>query len=378
MPADRRCWHIITGEYPPDVGGVSDYTAAVAQALADRGDAVHVWTSGRAGVSDGAVQVHRVLGGFTGADLATAARDIERRAAHARVLVQWVPHAFGRRGLNFQFPLWLRRLSARRPDAIDVMIHEPFLPLRGSVAQHVAALAQRGMTALVIRSAARVFVGTPAWVELCAGVSARSSFTWTPIPSGVAVTASAGAAAAYRRIHHMTHAYVIGVFGRAGIFRQDAIEELGLALSDRTDVAILLIGAGSDTALARLSSARPALGRIVRATGPLDHPTMSAAIRTCDLMFQPYPDGVCARHSSAAALLAHGRAVVTNEGRFTEHIWVDSGAVKLVRTGDARGLVASALSLLGDSADRDRLSAAAVDLYRTHFDIRHTVAALQG
>ena len=35
-------WAIITGEYPPDPGGVSDYTYLVATHLADAGDEVHV------------------------------------------------------------------------------------------------------------------------------------------------------------------------------------------------------------------------------------------------------------------------------------------------------------------------------------------------
>ncbi len=36
-------WHIITGEYPPAIGGVSSYTQLVAEGLAAAGDAVHVW-----------------------------------------------------------------------------------------------------------------------------------------------------------------------------------------------------------------------------------------------------------------------------------------------------------------------------------------------
>src|SRR5690606_13687540 len=36
-------WHLITGEFPPAPGGVSDYTAAVALGLAAAGDAGDVW-----------------------------------------------------------------------------------------------------------------------------------------------------------------------------------------------------------------------------------------------------------------------------------------------------------------------------------------------
>ena len=36
-------WHLLTPEYPPACGGVGDYTALVAAALAEAGDEVHVW-----------------------------------------------------------------------------------------------------------------------------------------------------------------------------------------------------------------------------------------------------------------------------------------------------------------------------------------------
>ena len=42
--ADRMTtWHIITGEYPPQHGGVSDYTRRVARGLVEAGDRVQVW-----------------------------------------------------------------------------------------------------------------------------------------------------------------------------------------------------------------------------------------------------------------------------------------------------------------------------------------------
>jgi hypothetical protein len=43
MPA--LTWAILTGEYPPQAGGVSDYTRLVARGLAECGDRVHDWNA---------------------------------------------------------------------------------------------------------------------------------------------------------------------------------------------------------------------------------------------------------------------------------------------------------------------------------------------
>ena len=36
-------WHVITGEYPPQRGGIGDYTELLAAGLAAEGHAVSVW-----------------------------------------------------------------------------------------------------------------------------------------------------------------------------------------------------------------------------------------------------------------------------------------------------------------------------------------------
>jgi hypothetical protein len=74
-PEPRRAQrHIITPEYPPQPGGVSDYTAQVATGLAEAGDEVQVWCPGThvwcpgtedASVTGGGVHVHRNLGRIT-------------------------------------------------------------------------------------------------------------------------------------------------------------------------------------------------------------------------------------------------------------------------------------------------------------------------
>ncbi|HEY0094990.1 MAG TPA: glycosyltransferase, partial [Archangium sp.] len=55
-------WHLLTGEFPPRPGGVSDYTWQVAEGLARTGCAVHVWAPGdpQEALAPEGVTVHRL------------------------------------------------------------------------------------------------------------------------------------------------------------------------------------------------------------------------------------------------------------------------------------------------------------------------------
>jgi hypothetical protein len=53
-------FHLLTGEYPPQQGGVGDYTAALAAALARRGCEVHVWAPAPATADRRGVTVHEL------------------------------------------------------------------------------------------------------------------------------------------------------------------------------------------------------------------------------------------------------------------------------------------------------------------------------
>src|SRR5580704_14787370 len=70
--ATGLAWHIITCEYPPLTGGVSDYTFQVAGGLAAQGDEVHVWHPEHPvpAPSLEGVTVHGDLGQVTPSDLA--------------------------------------------------------------------------------------------------------------------------------------------------------------------------------------------------------------------------------------------------------------------------------------------------------------------
>src|SRR5215813_8490158 len=114
-------WHLITGEYPPTPGGVSDYTRQVAVGLARRGQRVEIWAPQAVGPdpNDGGVAIHR-LQSIGARDLAELGRVIAPSPARERLLVEYVPQAFGARGMNVDLIRWL----VRQPAELWVQFHE--------------------------------------------------------------------------------------------------------------------------------------------------------------------------------------------------------------------------------------------------------------
>ena len=114
-------------------------------------------------------------------------------------------------------------------------------------------------------------------------------------------------------------------------------------------------------------------------TAPAVCPRPEAAIvlSACDLLVQPYPDGVTTRRTSIMAGLVNGRAVMTTTGHLTERVWAETGAVALAPASDIQTLVASTLELLSNAGDRSALAARGENTYRERFALDHTIRALR-
>ncbi len=159
--------HILTSEYPPDLGGVSDYTRQVAEALARDGEEVHVWCPPTSEPREtSGVRVHAEAGRFRRSDLRRLTAALDSCPSPRRLLVQWVPHGFGYRSMNLPFCLWLAGRAAKG-DSVELMVHEPFIELRWGPLRHIAiAIVHRVMTMVLMASAEKVWVAIPAW-ESC-------------------------------------------------------------------------------------------------------------------------------------------------------------------------------------------------------------------
>ena len=264
-------WHIITSEYPPDVGGVSDYTRQVADALAEAGSDVHVWCPhvSHSGHSS-RVHVHAELGGCHLTDLRQLSARLDTFPGPRRLLVQWVPHGYGYHSMNVPFCLWLA-LRALRGDQVQLMVHEPFNELkRGPLRHLVIALVHRLMTILLMRSVSHVWVAIPAWEPLLRPfmLGRRVSIGWLPIPACLAVPRTS--TESIREKYASPVEPLVGHFGSYGRDIAALLEDRLPAIMDsHLRPSLLLIGARSEAFRAALIARHPAWSSRVHATGYL-------------------------------------------------------------------------------------------------------------
>jgi glycosyltransferase involved in cell wall biosynthesis len=371
-------WHLLTGEYPPQRGGVSDYTHELARALAEAGDRVEIWAPPCAATDadDPDVVVHRLPDHFGLRALWQLTRAFSRLPSTDRVLVQYVPQAFGCKGANLLFCLWLR---SRRRTAIWVMFHEVrFLaqrdrnPLRSAL-----AAAHRVMATLVASAAERVFVSIPGWSSMVEPLLQEgASVTWLPVPSAIPVLDDPTAAAAIRA-RYAAGRPLVGHFGTYGDAVRSLLERTLAALVMMSDCNVLLLGEGSEAFCAVLISADSSLNGRVFATGRLSPADVSRHVAACDLMLQPYPDGVSTRRTSGMVALSHGRPLVTTAGRLTEPVWAEASAAVLAAADDPDALAVATAATLVDPRRREEIGRRAAALYDARFHVRHSVAALR-
>jgi glycosyltransferase involved in cell wall biosynthesis len=381
-------WHLITCEYPPDIGGISDHTAQLAGGLAAAGEDVHVWCPGRPGFADvsragngaqgahrSGVRVHAVMGAFGLADLARAGAALDAGPGPRRLLVQWLPHGYGQRSLNLGFCAWVAD-RARRGDEVDLVVHEPFLELAARPVRHLAmALVHRLMTAVLLRAVHRVWVSTPAWESRLRPLALGRplEFRWLPVPGceGLGGTDAPSPAAGVRGRP------VVGHFGSYGSLVAPLLHErLVRVLAGASQPDAVLLGRGSEAFAAAFLAGHPEFVGRVRASGVVPPDVVAGTLASCDVLLQPYPDGITVRRTSAMAGLAQGRPIVTTTGHLTEPSWAEQGAVALVPVLDVEGFAASAEHLLIDAEERARLGARARTVYHAHFSVGHLVRTL--
>jgi glycosyltransferase involved in cell wall biosynthesis len=370
--------HIVTSEYPPQIGGVSDYVCQIAEALAHNGEQVHVWCPPADAPRDvNGVHIHSELGRVRLSDLRNISDALDAFPSPRRLLVQWVPHGYGYRSMNLGFCLWLARRAAQG-DVVELMVHEPFIEMTWRPLRHTAiAMAHRLMITILMGAASRVWVSIPAWESKLRPYARGRDLRidWLPIPA--AVESLPGSVSSIRKEYAGPAQSLVGHLGSYGDEVSSLlVSRLAPIMESDAKPALLLIGARSEAFRDALITQYPAWSARVHATGYLPTTELARYVGACNLLLQPYPDGITSRRTSAMAALALGRPIVTTAGHLTERLWADSGAVALASVTDVDGFAAAAIRLMSDADARALLGQQGQRVYRERFSVAHVIDAL--
>jgi glycosyltransferase involved in cell wall biosynthesis len=374
-------WHVLTPELPPHCGGVGDYTAQIAEALSQSGDNVSVYSPAPASVWTGAARLEVIAlpdrFGPAAQQLLTTRLD---RDPSSRLLVQYVPAVFGARGSNRSFCNWVRGRVSSGTD-VRIMFHEPYLYFQWRPDHMLTALAQRSMARTLLDGGhgqlPTVYFSTDAWRRylLRYGPSAIAGALTLPIPSSIPCANEPGAVRAARQAVGDAH-YLVGHFGTYGRHVAPLLRRIVHALlASDSRLAMICLGAGSDAFAQQILAERPMYQSRLIGGGRASPRDISLALQACDVLVQPYPDGVTTRRTSVMAGLANGCAVVTCDGPLTEAVWRETSCVSLAPSADAIGRAAGVL--LADPEARAALRARARRTYAARFDVRHTIESLR-
>jgi len=353
---------LVTGEYPPDRGGVGDFTRELGQALAELEHEVHVVTArSRAAEREpraSEIVVHRIVRAW-GWRCWRAILQSAREERLDALNVQFQTAAYG-----MHPAIHLAPARRSRPPVV-VTFHDlkvPYLfpkagPLRRWV---VRLLAHRTEGVIVTNREDELQIVNENWRV--------KNLTRIPIGSNVAPQLPPG----YDRDGWRakweveTSDLLLGYFGflneRKG--GEDLIETLAVLLERGLSTHLLLIGgrAGSsdptNAAYAervdRLIEERDLTGRVHR-TGFVSPEEVSASLKAVDVCVLPYRDGASLRRGSLHACLAHGRPIVTTHPAVETPELRDGENVLLANPQEIQSLADCVARLAGDPLLRVRL-----------------------
>lgn len=350
--------YLLTGEFPPRVGGIADYTARLAEGLQELGlDVTVLVGSGHPVDSAAPVSVQPLRSNVRGWSLLEAIADRIGEGPSV-VHIQYQTAAFGMHPAINLLPRWLRW---RRPRARSIVtchdVRVPYLfPKAGPVRAWVTH-------ELIDQSHAAIFSddGDRQW----AGVGPGHALI--PIGSGVPVVPWQDHSG------HRPRPFRLGYFGFMNATK--GVSTLLEAVSDLVrqdrDLRLVLIGDALGAADPTNNATRAAieneierlgLGDFVDRTGPLSLHDVSVELQRADALVFPFDDGASYRRSSLTAALVHARPVITTTSPSGANgiPGFESGrSVLLVPPRDTSAL-ASAVAALMDSAElRQRLEAGA-------------------
>lgn len=361
---------MVTGEYPPDQGGVGDFTARLSEALAEAGHVVHVLTDTAHAPHHEAphanLTIHRVVRGW-GWRCWRELMDWGTRLGCAVFNVQFQTAAYGMHPAVNLFPWYLHKRPSR--PRVIVTFHDlrvPYLfPKAGSLRRWVVMALARWADGVIVttREDEQQLLSSGLRLPCLARI---------PIGSNIVPHLPCGYDRQKWRARWGvgTDDFVLGYFGFLNARKggEELIRVLAKLVGEGIPAHVLLIGGqvgSSDPTNAAYADrverliVQLGLQDRVHRTGFITSEEVSANLMAVDVCVLPYREGVSLRHGSLHACLAHGLPIVTTWPAVESPEFRDGETMLLVPVGDVEAMAAAVKRLLVDLPLRERLGRAA-------------------
>lgn len=375
---------LLTGEFPPQQGGVGDYSHLLARALLAQGHAVEIITTQPQSASSAlpplqpAVTVPR----WDWRAWSTIRAAIERLQPDV-ILIQYQTAAYGLHPAINLLPGWLHlRLRGRRP-RLATTFHDLKFPY---LFPKAGPLRMAAVRFLARQSDAAIATNMEDWQTLqqwglhafdgAASVSTRGRLTaMIPIGSNVACAPPVGFERdAWRaRWGVQPQDWLLGYFGFLNASKGGEVLVNGLAhlVQQGRPAHLVMIGGqvgSSDPTNQRYLAhvheqiKQLALQDRVHWTGFVSASEVSAHLLAADVCVLPYQDGAGRSRGSLMAALAHGLPIVTTQPHYPLPGFRDGANLRFVPPADAAALAGAVTELMTNPALGAQLAAGAAAL----------------
>lgn len=379
-------WHIIADRNLDIKSSIGAYSLNLSSGLSRTGARVHVWHTQEEGSriqkSDVPKEVlsHIVPKLWNEDSFQYLQQSFEKISGKNRILIQYGPNSFGS-VWNRRFAQWIFSRT-KHGDEIWIMVHKAQRTPIGFQYSPMNIL-QRWLQTQKLKDLLRrcqfVFVSTPNWLgELGKKLTCcNSAYLWLPIPSNVSWIENQQRALNLRRAFSNGEAMVLGTFGS---FTDKHLTKklkklVSRLLKNHGDRIWLFLGRGSEQFVEKMRVEFPSFAQRIETAGELDLAAISAHIQACDIMLQPYPQGVDTSRSSIMVGLSHGKPIVTSYGPKTELVWNNS-FVRLTPGEEIDSLVEATENLISDKKSREKLAVAALENYKNYFSLSRSIETL--
>lgn len=296
-----------------------------------------------------------------------------------KVLIQYRAKSFGGYW-NYNISSFAKALAANKID-VRVLVHEPFsIPKLGlfDLKSWVAPFNQYFALRSLLRHADYTYVTTSNWKKYLKPFKLKTRALTLPVPSNIESVAETQKAKNLRKAFSHGAEIIIGTYSSFKEPETISIlsEVVVKILTKHPNWVWLALGRYSEEFAEKLREDHPEVANRVQIGGKLQNKALSANLQACDIIFQPYFQGVSTRRTSLMASLYHAMPTVTSRGQRTEEIWKETQCVELIDWEDVDGYATAIERLARKENLRKDLSQAARLAYDTCFSLDHNLRLL--